>query len=169
MSDHDSGYKLLFSHPDMVRDLLQGFVKEEWVEQLDFSSLEKVSGSYVADDLRDREDDVIWRVRWGKEWLFVYLLLEFQSAVDWIMSVRTDAYVMLLYQDLVKAGYVKRGDRLPPVLPVVLYNGKSAWTAAMDVSELIAPVPGGLDRYRPRTRYLLFAGPLSEWFHTLFS
>ncbi|MBF0633012.1 MAG: Rpn family recombination-promoting nuclease/putative transposase [Magnetococcales bacterium] len=155
MSDHDSGYKLLFSHPDMVRDLLQGFVKEEWVEQLDFASLEKVSGSYVADDLRDREDDVIWRVRWGKEWLFVYLLLEFQSAVDWIMSVRTDAYVMLLYQDLVKAGHVKRGDRLPPVLPVVFYNGKSAWTAAMDVSELIAPVPGGLGRYRPRMRYLL--------------
>ncbi len=59
----------------MVRDLLQGFVKEEWVEQLDFSSLEKVSGSYVADDLRDREGDVIWRVCWGEEWLFVYLLL----------------------------------------------------------------------------------------------
>ncbi|MBF0415433.1 MAG: Rpn family recombination-promoting nuclease/putative transposase [Magnetococcales bacterium] len=155
MSDHDSGYKLLFSHPDMVRDLLQGFVKEEWVEQLDFSSLEKVSGSYVADDLRDREDDVIWRVRWEKEWLFVYLLLEFQSAVDWIMSVRTDAYVMLLYQDLVKAGQIKRGDRLPPVLPVVLYNGKSPWTAALDVSDLITPIPRELDRYRPRTRYLL--------------
>ncbi|MBF0110328.1 MAG: Rpn family recombination-promoting nuclease/putative transposase [Magnetococcales bacterium] len=155
MSDYDSGYKLLFSHPDMVRDLLRGFVKEEWVEQLNFSSLEKVSGSYVADDLRDREDDVIWRVRWGTEWLFIYLLLEFQSSVDWIISVRTDAYMMLLYQDLVKAGHVKRGDRLPPVLPVVLYNGKSAWTAAMDVSELITPVPGGLDRYRPRTRYLL--------------
>ncbi len=25
-------------------------------------TLEKVSGSYVSDDLRDREDDIVWRV-----------------------------------------------------------------------------------------------------------
>ncbi|MBF0418758.1 MAG: Rpn family recombination-promoting nuclease/putative transposase [Magnetococcales bacterium] len=155
MLDQDSGYKLLFSHPDMVRDLLLGFVKEAWVERLDFSSLEKMGGSYVTDDLRDREDDVIWRVRWGTEWLFIYLLMEFQSTVDWTMSIRTDAYVMLLYQDLVKSGMVKNGARLPPVLPVVLYNGKPVWTAAMDVADLVAPVPGGLERYRPRMRYLL--------------
>jgi predicted transposase YdaD len=57
---HDNSYKLLFSHPEMVKDLLTGFVKEAWVEQLDFSTLEKVSGSYVSDELRDREDDIIW-------------------------------------------------------------------------------------------------------------
>ena len=77
--DHDHAYKLLFSHPEMVEDLLCGFVHEEWVSGLDFTSLEKVGGSYVADDLREREDDIIWRVRWGGEWLYVYLLLEFQS------------------------------------------------------------------------------------------
>jgi hypothetical protein len=26
---------------------------------------------------------------------------------------------------------------LPPVLPVVLYNGESAWTAAIDIKELV--------------------------------
>ncbi|MCK7580636.1 MAG: hypothetical protein MZV65_36695 [Chromatiales bacterium] len=29
--DHDTGYKLLFPHPDMVADLLRGFVREDWV------------------------------------------------------------------------------------------------------------------------------------------
>ncbi|SEP97118.1 Putative transposase, YhgA-like, partial [Ectothiorhodospira magna] len=86
MTHHDNSYKLLFSHPRMVRDLLTGFVKEAWVEQLDFTSLEKVSGSYVTDELRDREDDIIWRIRWGKDWLYVYLLLEFQSSVDRFMA-----------------------------------------------------------------------------------
>ena len=61
-SPHDSGYKLLFSHAQVVEDLLRGFVGEDWVEDLDFSTLEKVGGSYVTDDLRDREDDLIWRV-----------------------------------------------------------------------------------------------------------
>ena len=98
MPDHDHSYKLLFSHAEMVRDLIQGFIHEEWVDQLDFSTLEKVSGSYVSDDLREREDDVIWRLRWGKEWIYVYLLLEFQSTVDNYMAVRMMTYIGLLYQ-----------------------------------------------------------------------
>ena len=63
--DHDQSYKLLFSHAELVADLLRGFVCEDWVKALDFTSLEKMSSSYVADDLRSREDDVIWRVRGG--------------------------------------------------------------------------------------------------------
>lgn len=51
---HDNSYKLLFTHPEMVTGLLKGFVDEEWVKQCDFKTLEKVSGSYVTDDLRDR-------------------------------------------------------------------------------------------------------------------
>lgn len=47
---------------------------------MDLTTLEKCSGSYVSDDLRDRADDLIWRVHWGQDWLYVYLLLEFQSA-----------------------------------------------------------------------------------------
>ena len=45
MADHDNSYKLLFSHAEMVRDLLLGFVKEDWVQDLDLDSLERVSGS----------------------------------------------------------------------------------------------------------------------------
>lgn len=60
--DHDHSYKLLFSHPEMVADLLRGFVLEDWVAQLDFSKLEKQPNGYVSDDLRSRMDDVVWRL-----------------------------------------------------------------------------------------------------------
>ena len=68
MVEHDNSYKLLFSHAEMVADLLKGFVHEAWMAELDFTTLEKVSGRFVSDDLRDREDDIIWRVRWGEGW-----------------------------------------------------------------------------------------------------
>jgi hypothetical protein len=152
---HDSGYKLLFSHPAMMADLLRGFVAEEWVEELDFTTLEKQSGSYVSDDLRPRADDVVWRVRWRDRWLYVYLLLEFQSAVDPFMAVRLLVYVGLLYQDLIRAKQLTPEGRLPPVLPVVLYNGRPRWTAATEVAELLVPPPAGLAGYQPRLRYLL--------------
>jgi len=153
--DHDQSYKLLFSHSEMVADLLRGFVREDWVQQLDFDSLEKVSGTYVADDLREREDDVIWKVRWGQDWLYVYLLIEFQSTVDRYMAVRILVYLGLLYQDLVRSGNLAAEGQLPPVLPIVLYNGSRRWDAPVDVADLVVPMPGGLEAYRPRLKYFL--------------
>jgi predicted transposase/invertase (TIGR01784 family) len=161
--EHDNSYKLLFSHPRMVEDLLKGFVPEPWVDELDFSTLEVISGNYVADDLRDREDDIIWRVRWGQDWLYVYLLLEFQSRVDPFMAVRIMTYMGLLHQDLIRQKQLTLNGKLPPVLPIVLYNGVPRWRAATDVQELVETVPGGLDRYRPSLRYLLLdEGALDE-------
>ncbi|CRI64193.1 hypothetical protein THIOKS11770036 [Thiocapsa sp. KS1] len=32
MTEHDPSYKLLFSHRDLVADLIRGFVHEDWVE-----------------------------------------------------------------------------------------------------------------------------------------
>ena len=153
--DHDSSYKHLFSHPEMVADLLRGFVHEEWVAQLDFATLEKMNGSYVSDDLQQRQEDVVWRVRWGKEWLYVYILIEFQSSVDPFMAVRIMIYLGLLYQDLIRSRCLTGDGGLPPVLPVVLYNGQRRWNAATNVKDLIGEVPGGLGRYRPEVRYLL--------------
>ena len=155
MNTHDPSYKLLFSHPQMVRDLLLGFIDEPWVAELDLDSLEQVSGSYVSDDLRDREDDIIWRVRFRERWLYLYLLLEFQSSVDAYMAVRLLTYIGLLYQDLIKQEALTADGRLPPVLPVVLYNGQHRWRAATELLELIEPAPGRLRDYAPRLRYLL--------------
>lgn len=153
--DHDHAYKRLFSQPELVADLLRGFVHESWVDQLNLTTLEPVSATYVSDDLREREDDVVWRARWGEGWLYVYLLLEFQSTVDRYMAVRLLTYLGLLYQDLIKADATTAEGLLPPVLPVVLYNGEQRWRAPTEVAELIATVPGGLEAYRPDFQYLL--------------
>ena len=225
-ADHDHGYKLLFGYAEMVRDLLVGFVREPWVNELQFDTLQRVSASFVSDDLRDREGDIIWRVRLRGRWLYLYLLIEFQSKVDRFMAVRMLGYVSLLYQDLVRQGpkaWLPDGDdgahaqpdagavrtagtgatgatansshsvhnvqaplspqsthiaqeqaaaasqptapaapgarrssaRLPPVLPIVLYNGRPRWRAATEVADLIEPAPGRLARFAPRLSYLL--------------
>ena len=152
---HDHSYKLMFSHKQMVRDLLTGFVNEAWVEQLDFSQMEQVSGTYITDELRDREDDMIWRIWWRDRWLYVYLLLEFQSSEDKHMAVRIMSYLGLLYQDLIRQEAFTPSGKLPPVLPIVLYNGEKRWNAAQNIADLVEPVPGGLEDYRPNLRYLL--------------
>ncbi|MDF9392792.1 MULTISPECIES: Rpn family recombination-promoting nuclease/putative transposase [Methylococcus] len=161
MTMHDGSYKHIFSHAPIVEDLLRGFVHEDWVSQIDYGSLEKVSGSYVTDDLREREDDIIWRVRLEDDWLYIYLLIEFQSRSDPWMALRILVYTGLLYQDLVKSGQIVAPNRLPPTFPVVIYNGESPWRAACEVAELIEPA--GLSAWRPSQRYfLLDEGRVSE-------
>ncbi|MEO5334560.1 MAG: Rpn family recombination-promoting nuclease/putative transposase [Magnetococcus sp. YQC-5] len=151
--DNDSSYKLIFSHSEMVRDLILGFVQGEWVARLDFSTLEKVNGLFVGDEFRDREDDVIWRLRFGDVWLYVYILLEFQSLIDDFMPLRVGDYMFSLYQDLRRAKQL-HDKKLPPILPVVIYTGKPRWNVPLDVNEMIVPVPG-LDIYQVHMRYLV--------------
>ena len=86
--DTDASYKLLFSAPEVVRDLVLGFIPDDWLHSLDYTTLEKIPGSYITDDLRDRADDVVWRVKADGEWVYLYLLIEFQSTADPWMAVR---------------------------------------------------------------------------------
>ena len=155
MAEQDRAYRLLFSNRQMVSDLLKGFVNEPWVEKLRLETLERYARSYVSERLRERESDVVWRVRYEDQWLYVYILIEFQTTVDPYMALRLLVYVGLLYQDLGRSEGLGAGQKLPPVVPIVLYNGERPWAAPCQMSELVQQLPGGLQRYVPRLEYLL--------------
>ena len=54
------------------------------------------------------------------------------------MALWVSTYVNLLPRGLWAGRHVGASDRLPPVLPVVLCNGASLWTAAASLEELLA-------------------------------
>ena len=140
----------------MVESLLRDFVPADFIADLDFSTLERCSGSYVTDDLRERHDDIVWRVGWKKgAWCYVALLVEFQSTPDHWMALRTLSYTTLLLLDLVKTGNVRENEGLPPVFPIVIYNGSKTWKAPQEVAALFAPMPESLKFYRPQHRHFL--------------
>ncbi len=157
MGQHDSGYKLLFSHPYLVESLIRGFVPGPWIDRLDFASLEASREAHPRDDVGVRYSDMIWRLRWrdSEKWIYIYLLIEFQSAEEPFMAVRVLDYDAGLYRQLVRALKLKIGDKLPIVLPLVLYRGASSWRAEEDVFDLIAPAPAEIAPYLPHLRYLL--------------
>lgn len=151
----DMLYKQLFGHPEMVRDLLAGFVSTEWARALDVGAFERVNASYASERGRERHEDIVWRARIGGDWVYVYLLLEFQSRPDPWMALRMQVYVGLLCQDLVVQHRLTRFGKLPPVLPIVLYHGRKPWRASTDLAELMLPPPEGLEPFQPSQRYLL--------------
>ena len=137
----------------MVEDLLRGFVAGLRVDDIDFSTLRKLPAEYVSDDLLKRHGDAVWQVHLRGHWLYLVVLLEFQSRVEPRMALRILTYTGLLYGELVRSGEVAAGERLPPVLPVVLYNGARPWRAAREMRDLIAAVGPALARYQPAQRY----------------
>ena len=152
---HDANYKKVFSFPRMVEDLLRALVTGEWLAEADFTTLTKLSGEYVSDDLRRRHGDTVWQVRLGESRLHVLVLLEFQSRDDPDMALRVLEYTALLYRELARNKALGRDGLRPPVLPVVLYNGEARWRAALEVRELISAVGGSLSPYQPSQRYVL--------------
>ena len=83
------------------------------------------------------------------------VVLEFQSTDDPEMALRILEYTALLYRELGRNDALGPDGKRPAVLPVVLYNGASRWTAAAEVGELITPVGPSLAPYQPSQRYFV--------------
>lgn len=161
MADHDKTHKRFFTHRRLVRDFFAGYLPGEWTERMDFATLEPVEASRVGQDLSERHGDGIWRVRWDPpeagepgSWFYFYLLVEFQSKPDPLMAVRLNSYVSRLLEELVRQPRLARPGRLPPVVPLVLYDGTRPWRAPLDLSELFVPVPESVRQHLPRLRPL---------------
>ena len=157
MADHDSVYHKLFGHPGMVAQLLRDFVAEPWLDGLDLDGMERLNAKFHSDTGERREGDMIWRIpRRGGGDTYLVLLLEFQSTPDRWMALRALVYVGLLWQHLVREKHLPPDGRLPPVMPVVVYNGDPRWAMPLALRELVGlPVDTPLWRYQPDMRYHL--------------
>ena len=144
---HDQIYKAIFSHRIAVEHLLR-FVSRmiddgpAWVAASDPETLEQAPTERIDGTLHRHLSDMVWRMRLrdgsAEDWAYLFVLIEFQSAVDRLMALRVRTYADMLYRGLRDGRRFGASDRLPPVLPVVLYNGAAPWTAAVSVEELVA-------------------------------
>jgi Putative transposase, YhgA-like/Domain of unknown function (DUF4351) len=155
MPDHDSLYRRLFDHPNMVGELLREFLAGPWLDDLDLDGMTRESATFHAATGDRREGDMIWRIpRRGGGDTYLMLLLEFQSTSDRWMALRVLVYAGLLWQQLVNEKRLPPDGRLPPILPVVLYNGDRRWAAPVVLRELVGLSDDSpLWQWQPAMRY----------------
>ena len=149
---HDSGYKKLFSNRTIFRQLIETFITEAWVKELDFSQCETLDKSFITDHYKETESDLIYKIKLRRKTVYIYILLEFQSKVDRFMVLRVLFYILSFYMDYT-VNY-KRIKKLPAIFPIVLYNGKRKWSATTRISDLIEAEPP-LGDYAINFQYLL--------------
>ena len=134
-NEHDKRNKKLYSNPYLVQELLEKFVSEDFIKDLDFTSLENVGKSFVTDEFKEKESDLIWKIKFKCTEMYIFILLEFQSTVEKFMAVRMLRYITEFYEFLMIQK--PKPKNLPAVFPLLLYNGDARWTAPSKIEDLI--------------------------------
>ncbi|MCL6592114.1 MAG: Rpn family recombination-promoting nuclease/putative transposase [Firmicutes bacterium] len=139
---HDRGYKSLLASEEIFLQLLQSFVDMGWVSQIDPEAVTRIDTTQILPDFSEKEADLVYRLKIKGQEVIFYLLMELQSSVDFQMPYRLLTYMMGIWRDVLKntgPKEVQRKEfRLPPIVPVVLYNSKERWTACRSFKEILA-------------------------------
>ena len=143
----ENGLKVLLSDAANVRDLL-GLTGSNLVEGMDFAGMKQEATSYVAEDFRHLESDILWSVPFQRtkagnrlKQILVYVLIEHQSEPDNLIIFRVLLYMLLIWRDQLRDHQREygtlRGARLQPILPVVFYTGTRTWSHLVPIDGLV--------------------------------
>ena len=152
----DSHGKAMLSFLVVFADLLRGFVKQPWLKHVDLSSLEQLKTEHTSDEGITRLNDIVWKLqKHNGESLYVVVMMEVQSEVEYFMAARMNMYVGLLYDVLRRNKEIKKGRKLPQVVPLVLYGGERKWNAPLELRQLIDDNLPGMECYSNQFNYHL--------------
>jgi len=107
-----------------------------------------VDKSFVSEEYKEKESDIIWEISFKEKPLYIFIIIEFQSTVDYSMPLRFLRYITEFYQSF--HGKTTSG-LLPAVFPLLLYNGEAKWSVPDNSEEMIEnSIPL---KYIPRFHY----------------
>lgn len=138
---------------DIAAEFLELYLPPVIAKLLDFAQLETVKDSFVNNELQEYFSDLLFRVplKSGAP-AYVYVLLEHKSAPDKMVAFQLLGYIPPILEKV-----RGKSDKLPLILPVVFYHGRSRWNIAENLGALF-DVGGELAAFRdylPEFRYHL--------------
>ena len=121
---HDKFFRDAFSRIDIAKDYLQHFLPLAISKNLDLSSLELQSESYISPALQDYYSDKVYTCQYkDKTKITITFLLEHKS-----YPPTYPHFQLLRYQLEIWEHQLKNKQQLTPVLPVIIYHGDKKWT-----------------------------------------
>ncbi|MDE0041471.1 MAG: Rpn family recombination-promoting nuclease/putative transposase [Candidatus Poribacteria bacterium] len=152
----DRSARWLFQDRENVRGLIE-IVEGELADLIDFSQIVQLNRSFVPDNLREQESDIVFSVPFQSESdtdeLLIYILIEHQSTVDPTMGFRVLFYMTQIWDSQRReweSQSVPKGEwRFRPILPIVFYTGEQRWTTPLTL-DAIMDIPDVLSRFVPK-------------------
>ena len=130
----DSIFKTIFRNKKMFLMFVQSFVKQKWVQEITEDDLEYHPSLFPEIIESDRESDVVYKITKDSEEIYVFIMLENQSTVDFLMPFRLLEYMCRLWRRHVQDNKQQARNKqfkLPAILPILFFDGdeKQGWTA----------------------------------------
>ncbi|MFD2114555.1 Rpn family recombination-promoting nuclease/putative transposase [Paenibacillus yanchengensis] len=139
---HDTSYRFLLSSKKLFVELLRSFITRGWVQDVEEEQVEEIPHTFILQDFKRQEADLVYRVKLKGRDVIFYLLLELQSSVDYRMPYRLLLYQVEIWRYLLhhndELATNRKTFQLPAIVPIVLYNGKRKWRAKRQFRELLA-------------------------------
>jgi len=139
---HDTRLSELFSNREAFISFIRDCVKPEWIDRLDENSLKRSPKSFVLQDFRKKEVDVLYEATLnnGKEKVIFYILQENQRKIDYRMPYRLLLYIVEILRDYYNQSDVKARERknfkFPAVFPIVFFHGSGRWSVPQNLKEM---------------------------------
>ena len=159
----DRSARWLFQDKENVRGLVE-IVAGELVELIDFSQLAQINRSFIPDNLREQESDLVFSVPLQSESeadeLLIYILIEHQSTVDSTMGFRVLFYMTQIWdsqrREWESNNIPKSQWRFRSILPILFYTGDQRWSTPLTLNAVM-DLPDLFSRFVP-TFDILFLG-----------
>jgi len=148
-SPHDEFFKEIFGDLDRARDFLRDTLPPDVRELLDLSRIERESESFLSEELAETYADLVFSCPLAESTALVAILLEHKSWAPKHPHLQLLSYMLGIWQRSEKDGKL-----LPAVIPIVLYQGREAWTVR-SLSQSIASFPERLRPFLPDFDFLL--------------
>ena len=128
----------------VLRDLaeatsfLQAHLPEQLGQTLNWPTLKLVEGSFIDEDLRRSESDLLYEIEQvtSQTSLWLYLLLEHQSVPDRWIRFRLMKYCCRIWDLHLQERPMP--SALRPILPLVFYQGERRWSYSTEFADLFA-------------------------------
>lgn len=139
---HDKLFKLAFGDPETAAGLLRAELPAELAAAIEWKSLHPEAGSFIDSQLRASETDLLFSARIAGREAMLYLLFEHQSTREPRMMFRLLRYMSRIWESL--SPRHPWPAKLPPILPVVLFQNGEKWDIPASLAELL-DIPPDLD------------------------
>lgn len=134
---HDSMFRRFMRVPGNAASELRAVLPSSLTKRLDLEGLVEVPGTFVDEALRQRHTDVLFSVPLDGQDAFMHVLIEHQSTSDPVMAYRMGNYMFRIWSHYLDQNPGARS--LPRVIPLVVYNGRTPWSAPRRLEDLIVP------------------------------
>ena len=131
---HDKLFRTVFSNPETAAAFLRAYLDSELVALTDWSTLQTQPGSFIDEQMKGSEVDLLFTAKVHGEDAHFYFLCEHQSREDPLMALRLLTYMVRIWTS--EARGQPSQPRLTPIIPVVVAQDNRVWKTSTKFHDL---------------------------------